>query len=346
MADQDNNIKQTAIAAEVGVSVSTVSRALASSSVVGNATRKRILEAAERLGYDLSQKKALGRAGTIVVCHSSAVSGLSGYYYLGFLEGTRNEMSQRGRRIELQLISAENESANQKVLAEAFENNPEAGCILLGQTSASLAGFVHQHKRPCVMLNAEVSDEHCDSFLPDNRLGGRLAADHLLDLGHKSFCIFSFPTQFPTLLTRQAGFKERLIERGIPEKNIETVMLGSNNPEVFEREFTAHFRENGNRHTALFCMNDIVAMGVWSGLRQVGLKVPADVSIVGFDNSLHGEMIPGGLTTIAVPCADIGRAAARQLLARKDEPEMAYQTVLFQPKLVERGSTDVPSKDG
>lgn len=339
MVEHDNKVKQNAIAAEVGVSVSTVSRALASSPSVGAETRARILKAAEAMGYDLSQGNTPERAGAIVICPARFLSGLTGYYYLSFLQGIRQELKQRRRRVELQVISVGNETENEALLTQALQKNPDIGCILLGQPATDYAHIMNAHGRHHVLLNAEPPVHPTDVFSPDSRAGGSAAADHLLEMGHRTFCSFAFPTTSSMLMLREKGFHDRLLEKGIPEADIKTVIMGSNDPDVYEAEFIAHFNETRDRQTGLFCINDIVAMGVWSGLRQAGLKVPEDVAIVGFDNSPHGEMIHGGFTTLDVPCEQIGSEAAKQLLARKEDPDLPYRTVLFQPKLIKRGST-------
>ena len=340
-------LNQIDIARRAGVSVSTVSRVLSSAPGVGASTRSHVLSVAQAAGYVADKRpsqRAEARGPVLVFCPGHYLSGVSSYYYLGFLQGIRAELDAIGQSIELCCIPEDDNEARDRIVDQVLEENPESGCILLGEPATVLLDRLVKANRACVLLNVQGGpDAGADRFVPDNLAGGRAAADCLYEHGHRTFCYFSFPTKSRTLWARRAGFLERLAELGVPETDCEIIELGANDPMVAETQLRAYVAKHPRLPTGLFCLNDLIALGVYSALIEAGVKVPRDVSIIGFDDFPHASIIGPGRTTLHVPCDEMGRAAARQIVERMDNAELHEKTVIFRPRLILRGSVAAPS---
>ncbi|CAN7343579.1 LacI family DNA-binding transcriptional regulator [Devosia sp. LjRoot16] len=335
-------VNQIDIARKAGVSVSTVSRVLSASPGVGASTRSRVLSIARAAGY-LPDAQAPSRAPVLVFCPSHYLQGVSSYYYQGFLRGIRTELDSTGQAIELCIFPEDDDAVRDRIVAPVLEQNQDSSCILLGEPAAALLDRLSKSDRHTVLLNVEGGpDRGADRFVPDNFAGGRAAADCLYELGHRSFCYFYFPSRSRTLLARRAGFFDRLKELGISEAQCDSIELGANDPSVAEAKLRDYVAQHSELPTGLFCLNDLIALGVYSALIQAGYQVPRDASIIGFDDFPHASIIGPGLTTLHVPCDEMGRAAARQVLDRMDDPDLHEKTVIFRPKLIQRGSVAAP----
>jgi DNA-binding LacI/PurR family transcriptional regulator len=170
----------------------------------------------------------------------------------------------------------------------------------------------------------------------DNEAGARLAVEHLLALGHRRIaCITNAPTAYTAASERVAGYREALAAAGIDE---EPGMIA-------EGAFDA---QSGHRAMAdilsrstpdaIFVASDVVAIGAIAGLREAGLSVPGDVSVVGFDAIPLAAYLDPPLTTISLPAHDLGRAAGRALLDRIAGRPVAGRTLL-PTELIVRAST-------
>jgi LacI family transcriptional regulator len=169
-----------------------------------------------------------------------------------------------------------------------------------------------------VLLNGAGATAH-PSLRVDNRRGARLAVDHLLDLGHRRIAHVCGPESNADAAERRLGYREALADRGVAaEAWLEL-------PGDFREEsgFAAGQRlaELVPRPTAVFAANDAMAIGCLAGLRARGLEVPADLSLVGFDDVPNARYLTPALTTVRVPIAEVGSRATERLLRLLSSPE-------------------------
>jgi DNA-binding LacI/PurR family transcriptional regulator len=180
-----------------------------------------------------------------------------------------------------------------------------------------------------------ITGPRCGFVGVDNRDGGRLAARHLIDGGHRRLAAIAGPESLPTAAARLEGFLAEVARAGLDEPEVEAA--GSY---VFEdgRAAFAALHHRGVRFDALFCANDLLALGAITAAQDAGLRVPGDLSVVGFDDIFFAGLSNPGLTTVAQPKRLIGGEAARLLIdlieGRRAEPRR-----ILPVRLTERAST-------
>ena len=196
----------------------------------------------------------------------------------------------------------------------------------------------HQHI-PYVLVN-RYSDEAHDPFVGSDDLhGGRIATAHLAERGHLRIGHLAGRPTVSTGLLRRRGYLAALTERGL---SIDPGLVAeSGYTEEGGAKAAEHLLSLDDRPTAIFAVTDMAAVGAFGAARQMGLRIPEDVAIVGYnDIPLASRMVPG-LTTVHVPIHEFGAAAARLLLEQIETGEPSQRRVIFNPELIVRGSTAV-----
>ncbi len=201
----------------------------------------------------------------------------------------------------------------------------------------------HQHV-PYALVN-RYSDEGLDPFVgSDDIAGARLATQHLIGLGHTRIGHLAGQPTVSTGVLRRRGYQEAMAEAGLAvptEVVAESGFVEEGGTRALERLLS--LRE---RPTAVFAVTDMVAIGAYSLALSVGLRVPEDLAIVGYnDIPLAGRLGPG-LTTVHVPIHEFGSAAARLLLEQISSGQVAPKRVVYSPQLVVRGSTTAVEGSG
>jgi DNA-binding LacI/PurR family transcriptional regulator len=189
-----------------------------------------------------------------------------------------------------------------------------------------------------LVLNRRFESDYCDYVTDDDFAGGRLAADHLAELGHTRLAhIDGGPGAGAA--TRRAGFEARTQELGLTATT--RVVSGSFTEEGGFRG-ALELLHTGSRPTAIFAANDLAAIGAVSAAETAGLRVPHDISIMGYDNSYLSRLQHLSLTSIDQAASQLGRLAVERMIERiRDEREEPIHDVL-PPSLVVRGSTAPP----
>ena len=190
---------------------------------------------------------------------------------------------------------------------------------------------------PYVLVN-RFSDEDHDPFVgSDDLVGGRIATSHLAELGHRRIGHLAGKPTVSTGVMRRRGYLAALAERGLtadPRLVIESGYTEEGGTQAAERLLALD-----DRPTAIFAVTDMTAVGAFGAARRMGLRVPEDIAIVGYnDIPLASRMMPG-LTTVRVPIHEFGSAAARVLLDQIDSGQPTRRRVIFNPELIVRGST-------
>jgi DNA-binding LacI/PurR family transcriptional regulator len=174
-----------------------------------------------------------------------------------------------------------------------------------------------------------------DILANDNHLGGTLAVRHLIDLGHTKIAhIHGLPSVAGRL--RMQGYQDTMREAGLAG-NIR-IEAGDMSEEGGYRA-TVRLLSGPDRPTAIFAANDLTCVGALSAAAALGVQVPAELSLVGFDNSVFARLRALWLTSVDATAFEMGQRAARMLLARIERPDTPGQTVLLPPRLEVRGSS-------
>jgi LacI family transcriptional regulator len=195
-------------------------------------------------------------------------------------------------------------------------------------------------------FSSELDLPKVDQVLVDNVHGGFLATKYLLDLGHKNIAFLAEPLTYRTRNERLAGYKKALHEYGLRVN--ETLIIRSNSEAEYHDQtydlYTGYtlgkrLLKETSDVTAVVANNDMTAMGAFKALLEEGVKIPDDISLVGYDNIPMASMLMPGLTTIDQPKYDRGKAAAELVIKRLEDPAVGERrTITFMPSLITRES--------
>lgn len=174
---------------------------------------------------------------------------------------------------------------------------------------------------PSVLLDCFLADQSLPSVVPDEILGGQMATEFLINKGHRRIGMINFADPIPAKFGRLQGYQQAMAKNGIPFDN--TLVLESENARA-EGGYTTTklILQQEDPPTAIFCFNDRMAMGAYGAIQSLGLAIPDDVAVIGFDNQqlIAGELYPG-LTTMALPHYEMGQWAVQHLLELIENPE-------------------------
>ena len=326
------------VAGAAGVSTATVSRAINTPDAVSADLRERIETAIAALGWTpdgAARALSTGRSQTI----GAVFPALSVGDFANATQAIQSELSGAG--YTLLLACSEYDPDLELRLVRKFAQRGVDGVILVGKTHhADLAPFLAQRRLPCV--NTFVFDgegrELCVG--PDNRKALMTMTDHLADLGHVRFGVIAQSTRNNDRAgARLEGVREALALRGLA---VRPKHLAIGEWSIAEgRALFAQLMQTDPRPTAVICGNAHLAVGAILEALALGLDVPGDVSIVGYDDIEIMSHLPVPVTTVRVPGAEIGRVAARALLARLDGRPVG-SPLEAQAELVIRASSGPP----
>ncbi|ATO16757.1 LacI family transcriptional regulator [Micromonospora sp. WMMA2032] len=311
------------VARLAGVSTATVSRALRGLPTVSAATRRRVLAAAEQLQYAVSpsaSRLAGGRTGTVAV----VVPRITRWFFGTVVEAVEDYLQQNGYDLLLYNLGGR-EQTRQRVLRPAgLHKRVDAIMLVATPLRAADVHALTKLDLPGVTISSGSGVPGWPCVRIDDVAAARTATRHLLDLGHTRIAHISGDPDdelaFTTHLDRRRGYQEALRGAGIrpdPSLDVESRFTIDGGTRA-----TAELLARGEPPTAIFAACDEMAMGAVTALRDAGLRVPQDVSVIGIDDhDLAGVL---GLSTIAQPAAEQGLLAARILLdplgARVAEP--------------------------
>ena len=325
------------IARSASVSNSTVSRALRNSPLVNPETGDKIRRIAEREGYRPSaaaRSLVTRRTNTIGV----VVTNISDPFVAGVVGGIEDAAEERGYSVFLANSNAE--PAREKRVVRSFEERRVDGIIV----TSSRVGALHipmlsQMEVPIVLLNNQHPSEVAHSVMIDNEGGSFAAATHLADLGHKRIGYIGDRNGHQSDAERLLGYRRAIEAAGLPF-DPDLVQHGDGKPEG-AREAMTRLLSIPDPPTAVFCYNDMSALGAMHVAQTAGLRIPGDLSLVGFDDLYISQYLNPPLTTVRQPMAEMGRLAAETLL-RLLAKEESTQIVKVPGELVVRESTMPP----
>jgi DNA-binding LacI/PurR family transcriptional regulator len=327
------------VAERAGVSKSLVSLALRGSPRVREEKRKAVLKAAEQLGYrPNAMARSLVRRRTNVI--GVMLSDLHNLYFVEVVDGIEEEALSADYQA---LINTGGRLPGREWEAiETLLQLRTEGVILAGPVLPAARILAAASAVPVVLVARASRWSSVDSVTNDDRAGARLAVDHLVSLGHRDIAHVDGGLGAGSA-ARRSGYLEAMRRHGLEDRAV--VALGAFTEEGgasgIERLLTAR-----RTPTAVFVANDLAAVGALHALEQHGLRVPEDVSVVGYDNTSLAGLGHIDLTTIDQPRRQIGATAVRLLLERLDGGRRRARHVVVPPSLVVRSTTAPPPRRG
>jgi len=330
------------VAKAAGVHRSTVSRALTGSGPVSADKRERVLEAAKRLHYHANTLagalKSRRRNTWGLLSFWISTPNSSDTYYSKSLGGLLDSANRIGHRLLLQNVVGRFDGSEECV---RFCNDSQlAGLVVLAPRASEAA--LAELKRlsiPVVLLAYRATDPELNFVDLDNVRGAAMATAHLAARGHKRIAFIGGEREASANATdRFNGFLKALKASGL-EARKELVHHGAFDPNFAVEATLKMFQlPPAQRPGAVFCATDMMAAAVIRTVEGLGLKVPKDLAVAGFDDNPDAQ-VPGGLTTIRFPFFEAAQQAGETLIRLAADPACAPQRLLMEPELIVRGST-------
>lgn len=320
------------VARLAGVSQPTVSRALRDSPKVSEDTKQRVRQAARALGYVPSETgRALSSGRTRRI--GLLLTDLDNQFYPHVIAPMHHELEAHGYQLMLQTESSDTGTVAERLIANALDG------VLLATTTVDSVVPVRLRDRgvPFAYFNRTADAMEADSATVDPRPGMREAAGEIAALGHRRVGAIFGPRNTSTALERETALRDALEEHGL------TIAAGHTHRGPFDFD-TGHagarlLLDREVRPTVIVCGNDVVALGALNAAKELGVDVPGEVSIVGFDDLPAAGWPLIQLTTVAFDLDEMARTAARLLVDRIEESAgEPYAHQVFPTRLVRRGT--------
>lgn len=333
------------IARELGVSITTVSRALNNYPDIKEDTRQRVVEHARRVGYRPS-----AAARTLVTNRSYLIgvffrdhlnSGFMHPFFPEVLQGFKEAVGAKGYDLVF-FANSEPGTDNMGYLRRCRERQVD-GVVLMGlpRNDTGLLELVNSGF-PLMLVDLDVMGPRTGYVCSDNKAGARQAMERLLSLGHRRIAHVSGHMDSLAGRDRFLGYKESLTEHGVPYDS--SLVVDGDYTQEGGYAATERLLDLRERPTAIFASGDMMAIGAIHAARNHGLRVPKDLSVIGFDDLDVCTVIRPPLTTIRQDRKAMGAAAADALTSMLEQPSVPPRVVTLPTTLVVRKSDDVVSR--
>ncbi len=330
------------ISEKLGLSTAAVSKALRGHEGISETTRELVRETAKEMGYagiaEPRQETAAAPVIFIIVERRELKEAhtMSTYYFID------NALKKHGLQVAIYGVPI---NGDDNAIFELIARDDPTALFLFGRFSQKFAERLQQTGKVMIVIDHDYPSLNFDVVLTNDSQGAFAAVRHLVHLGHQRIGYIGDNHLSPTFHNRYNGFVDairfwglELCEDHIYNLDIMNSFGDINYNAVLER------LDAEDLPTAFFCANDPIAYHLGSGLGAKGLRVPEDVSIVGFDNLDASQFQYPPLTTLDYPREDIAETAVELLFWRINHPQAPCRKILVQPRLIERKSTAVPPK--
>jgi len=340
MTKRNVNIKD--VAAKAKVHASTVSRVLnpETRSMVSEAVAAHVSRIAEEMGYSRS-KLAYGLRTGKTLTIGVVIPDLTNPMFPPIIRRIERTLVEHGY-IAI-LADSDNDQDNEKAIVESMKSRNVDGLILAtAHRTDSVVNAAAAERIPLVLVNRTIDAHTVTAVVNDDGHGIELAVDHLVGLGHKHIAFLGGPQDTSTGHDRYLAFK-KLFRSG---KFKSHTKLMTNRKAFTEKEGYRGFMsifEKGLKFTAVVAANDLLALGCYDALKELGLNCPKDMSVTGFNDMPFIDRLSPPLTSLHIPHDEIGVHAAELLLETIRNPNSPVRTVNLLPKLIVRGSTGAPA---
>jgi LacI family transcriptional regulator len=326
------------VARKAGVSVSTVSHVLNGTRRVAPSTARAVQDVIDSFGYKpniiaRSLKAASSRSVGI------ALSSITNPYFVDIVSAIETECARLG--MMMFLSDTEDDPARELDVVMALHQRRVDGIILAPSADPDrrALAYLREARLPCVLVD-RMRDPEFDQVGVNNREAMRKLVEHVAAHGHDRIGYVCGHPGFETTLERIAGYRDGVTARGAAVD--ERLLTTDNATTADAMASTEALLSLPNPPTALVGGNNLTTIGIMKALRARGLRVPKDISVVGFDDFEWADCFEPRLTLVAQPCAEIGKRAAFLLMERIAAPQGARRTIRLDASIVERESCGAP----
>lgn len=341
VADKGKKPVLATVAALAGVSAPTVSKVINGRDDVAAGTRARVQEALDRLGYESPVQRRARSSGPAMV--DLVIDGVNTHYSQEVLTGILDYAATAGVEVVLgNMTPGKLRSTNHEQWAQHMLERGRQGLVLVTSevTDKQLDSFSRRNIPVVVIDPLNPPHSGIVSVGATNWAGGKVATEHLLALGHRRIAYLGGPEAAECSVARQHGYLAALMGHGVPARP--DYMLAGEFYHQFGVRGTKQLMALVEPPTAIFAGSDTIALGVLEEARRQGLRIPEDLSLVGFDGTNLTEQTLPRLTSVAQPLKEMGRAALRSVLRLAGGEVLDSQHVELATELVVRDSTAAP----
>jgi DNA-binding LacI/PurR family transcriptional regulator len=304
------SVSLTDVAEAAGVSIATASRVLTGSDhPVAEETRQKVLRAAEELGYQPNLiARGLRTEQTLTI--GIIVENILSPFIPPIIRGIQDHLEQH-EYFGIIINSDWDPLAEAKAI-ESLSRRQIDGIIFVESCMRSSDQVSELIDRPHIFVHRLFNSLNPNSVVPDDHYGARLAVRHLAKLGHRRIAFINGPEGWDATVNRMAGYQEELAAWDVP---FDPMLVDRGDWEVWSGYLAAQ-RLLALEHppTAVFAANDLMALGVIYAVQQAGLRVSEDIAVVGYDDRDFSGFVRPAITTVSMPCEEMGRASAECLL--------------------------------
>lgn len=334
------------IAEKCKVSVSSVSIVLNNKPGVSDSTRSKIIQMAEKMGYEIRSKPRQGALlhgelntlGMLVKTDNNILPP-SNPFYSRIINGVDEACKDLGMNILFSMLPVDDDNRPERV-PNFIRSNMADGFLMVGTfLDETISTVLNKWNVPIVLVDGYSDTESYDMVISDNFRAAYQAVEYLIELGHKQIGLLGGePNGYPSLRERRNGYFRAMKNNGLQNTCSADFTINRSN---FE-ELALHFLRANPQLTAIFAINDDIAVGAIRAAQALGLKVPGDLSVIGYDDTHLATSISPNLTTMHVDTVAMGYGAVHLLSMRRHHPHAARVTLVIHPTLIERQSVTKP----
>lgn len=321
------------VARLANVSIATVSKVMNDNGKISDKTRKKVFEVMQHLHFKPSMV-ATALTGKKTYTLGLLISDLANPFFAEIARSVEDRAHELG--FSVVMCSTDNDSQKEAKSISLLRQKSVDGFIIASgfQNHLILRKVIEEHV-PIALISQDISSLAVDCVTVDDFLGGYQVTRHLLDLGHQNVAVFAEKTR--SSKERIRGFKQAVEEAGIRFQD--RMVIFCDTSVDGGKQKADQLMDWPNRPTAIFACNDLLAVGVMESAREWGLKIPDDLSVVGFDNTILATSVDPPLTSVAQPIQEMGRQVVELLIARIEGRKKMKRRVILLPELVFRRST-------
>ena len=324
------------LAQELGVSIATVSRALRSSPEIGQDMQAKVKELAKRLNYRPNPfAQSLRKEAPRVI--GVVVPNLVTHYYAAVLDGIEDEARKEGYSV-ISANTHEDTEAEIRAIDNFISLHVEGIVACLSQNTTDYSHFeeISQMDIPLVFFGRTCLSEKFSSVMANGDVAAQEATQHLIDTGSRRIAFIGGPNHLDMVRRRKHGYLEALRENRIP---IDRELVVCDRIDYdWAMDATIHLLQSDNRPDAILAFNDIITFAAFTAIKQLGLRIPEDVALIGFTDDVHAQYVTPKLSAIEDQSRLIGQTACRLLLKNIGGDRKIYREIVPQKVIIRETS--------
>lgn len=326
------------VAQLAGVSITTVSRVMNDSGKVNPDTLQRVQRAMRKLGYQpnrVAQRLRTTKGQSKML--GLIIPDIQNQFYSSIVRGIEDVAYDKNYAVIL--CNSDENPNKERFYLDVLQSESVDGVILppIHQHGKVVEGLIESGV-PVVCVDRKLVRERVDTVVINNEKGGYMAVEHFIALGHKRIAILSSSPQFSSFEERQRGYEQALADHGL-EVDPKLIKEGDPRSSGNARELTKELLALEDAPTAIFATNNLMTLGLLEAVNEAKLKIPGDISAIGFDDMPWAKAVTPPLTVIRQPGYEMGRRAAELMFQRIADPMREQVQIIMEPDIIVREST-------